>query len=428
LTNSSYVDLYYYDNSSLTLDFKEVYSWELYNLGNDTSDYLFAINRKDDYYYAKLSWFKNWIIWTWSNQVLLSSQSKADRNLPEVELNSIKVPVYQEVEINITDKVSDYGWTKWIRDIYVDFFPERDTNWDLNPKNDNDSMPNLQIFKRWDSIILKVWKFTSLLKKKIWINVIDENQNRWYTEVNLEIYSPIPEIESYDWVTISWKISEKLQWEPINFYRFRWWDLTKLWDEKDNLTVFTNKDWKYSLKTWLFEWNLTVKDKNWQQIATILEKTWKISIENSAATKYDIYVAKQENTNYPEIFIRDNKQKDIFKQELRVNWNSKVTLVNDFENLEKNWVYLKNYQNNFEFYILPENISNNPWVLVWYYSSDKNKTPIFKIYPDWRLDLPNSYKLKYGDFKNYIVISVSNESWEKLFDILYKIDADYVIN
>ena len=204
--------------------------------------------------------------------------------------------------------------------------------------------------------------------------------------------------------------------------------MTKLWDEKDNLTVFTNKDWKYSLKTWLFEWNLTVKDKNWQQIATILEKTWKISIENSAATKYDIYVAKQENTNYPEIFIRDNKQKDIFKQELRVNWNAKVTLVNDFENLEKNWVYLKNYQNNFEFYILPENISNNPWVLVWYYSSDKNKTPIFKIYPDWRLDLPNSYKLKYDDFKNYIVISVSNESWEKLFDILYKIDADYVIN
>gem|GEM_PF-5584344 len=55
MTNSSYVDLYYYDNSSLTLDFKEVYSWELYNLGNDASDYLFAINRKDDYYYAKLS-------------------------------------------------------------------------------------------------------------------------------------------------------------------------------------------------------------------------------------------------------------------------------------------------------------------------------------------------------------------------------------
>ncbi|RKW20498.1 VCBS repeat-containing protein [Candidatus Gracilibacteria bacterium] len=428
LTNSSYVDLYYYDNSSLTLDFKEVYSWELYNLGNDTSDYLFAINRKDDYYYAKLSGFKNGIVGTGSNQVLLSSQSKADRNLPEVELNSIKVPVYQEVEINITDKVSDYGGTKGIRDIYVDFFPERDTNGDLNPKNDNDSMPNLQIFKRGDSIILKVGKFTSLLKKKIGINVIDENQNRGYTEVNLEIYSPIPEIESYDGVTISGKISEKLQGEPINFYRFRGGDLTKLGDEKDNLTVFTNKDGKYSLKTGLFEGNLTVKDKNGQQIATILEKTGKISIENSAATKYDIYVAKQENTNYPEIFIRDNKQKDIFKQELRVNGNAKVTLVNDFENLEKNGVYLKNYQNNFEFYILPENISNNPGVLVGYYSSDKNKTPIFKIYPDGRLDLPNSYKLKYDDFKNYIVISVSNESGEKLFDILYKIDADYVIN
>jgi hypothetical protein len=32
---------------------------------------------------------------------------KADKNQPDIALNSIKVPVYQEVEIDITDKITE---------------------------------------------------------------------------------------------------------------------------------------------------------------------------------------------------------------------------------------------------------------------------------------------------------------------------------
>ena len=113
---------------------------------------------------------------------------------------------------------------------------------------------------------------------------------------------------------------------------------------------------------------------------------------------------------------------------MRVNWNSKVWVVNSFENLKKNGVYLKSYQNDFGYYVLPENISNNPWVYVWYRSSDSNQTPVFKIYPDGRLELPNSYNIDYSEDKDYIILKISDSSWKQLFDLLFKLDADYVIN
>jgi hypothetical protein len=36
-----------------------------------------------------------------SNQILLSPQLQADSNAPELEMNSIRVPVYQKQNINL---------------------------------------------------------------------------------------------------------------------------------------------------------------------------------------------------------------------------------------------------------------------------------------------------------------------------------------
>lgn len=429
IKDDSYIELYYYDNSELRLDFRDTYSWELYDLWYVSTEYLFSISRKNDYYYSRVNPFKNNLVWTSTDQILLSPQLKADKNTPEIALNGIKVPVYQEVEIDITDKVTEDSWLAWISKLFIDFFLETDTDWDLNTRNDDNSLPNLSVYKKEGAIYLKVWKFTSLIKKKIWINVIDENWNFWSKEIDFEIYSPIPEIESYDWVTISWRISEQLKDEPINFYKFRWWSLSKLWDEKGTLTVMTNDKWEYSLKTWLFKWWLIIKDSSWKDIASISEKTWKIELNSSSKLKYNIKALRQKDTNYPEIFIQDNSWKNIFNQILRVIWNLKVWLVTHFENIEKNWVYVKTHnQNEFWYYVLPENIRNNPWVFVWYKLSDENKNPVFQVYPDGRLEIPDSYKIIYDDYKNYIVLKILDNSWKQLFDVFYKIDADYVIN
>lgn len=426
---NSFLDIFYYDNSEIRLDFNKINSWELYDLWEKESEYLFSVNRKNDYYYAKINWFKNNILWTSTKQILLSPQLKADKNTPDIELNSIKIPVYQELDIDITDKIIEDSWIDWIKKLYIDYFLEVDRDGDLNSKNDDDSVPNLRIFKKDWKIFIKAWKFSNLVNKKIWINLIDENWNHSFKEIDFVVYAPIPEIEAFNWNIISWRISEELKDEPINFYKFRAWNLSKLWDEKWNLTVMTNEKWEFNIKTSSFKWWLTIKNSSWFVIANISEKTWKISLTQKNKLIYDVFASKQEKTNFPEILIKDKDWKNIFSQIIKVNWKSKVSLVSDFESLDFNWIYLK-LSNNFDYgnYILPENILNNPWVFVWHNKKDLNKKPIFMIYPDWRLDIPNDFKIDYSDYKDFVVLKISDKNWNNLFDILYKIDADYVVN
>lgn len=427
----SYIDLKYYDNSDFRIDFNKIYSWELYDLWLKSDSYLFSVNKPNDYYYAKINAFKNNVLWTSTEQLLLSPQLKADKNKPDISLNSIKIPIYQELNIDITGNITEDSWIDWLQKIFIDFDLDVDSNWDLNTKNDDDSSPVLNIFKKDWKIFLKAWKFTTLQKKKIWVNIVDENWNIWYKEVDFEVYSPIPEIQSYDWVTISWKISEELSNEPISFYRFRAWNLSKLWDEKENILVYTNDKWEFSLNSWTFRWGLTIKDTSWKEIASVSEKTWKISIDSKNLARYNITASLKESTNYPEIFINDKvSTKNIFSEVLSVKWNSKVSQVENFENLDKNGIYIKNYNTNenINYYILPDNIVNNPWVFVWYMKNDANQNPIIKIYPDWRIDLPKNYKINYSTYKDYVVLKIFDNSWKIIFDVLFKMDADYIIN
>jgi hypothetical protein len=39
--------------------------------------------------------------------LLLSPQLKADKNKPDISLNSIKIPIYQELNIDITGNITE---------------------------------------------------------------------------------------------------------------------------------------------------------------------------------------------------------------------------------------------------------------------------------------------------------------------------------
>jgi hypothetical protein len=61
--------------------------------------------RKNDFYYAKLNSFKDNIISTISNQILLSPQTQADNYAPTLGVNSIRIPVYQKKELDLTNYI-----------------------------------------------------------------------------------------------------------------------------------------------------------------------------------------------------------------------------------------------------------------------------------------------------------------------------------
>jgi hypothetical protein len=56
------LDITYYDNTKLSLDWKDVVSYEIYNLGSISYSYLIQLEKPNDYYYADIYNLKNDII------------------------------------------------------------------------------------------------------------------------------------------------------------------------------------------------------------------------------------------------------------------------------------------------------------------------------------------------------------------------------
>lgn len=428
--DDTYIELEYYDGSKLDLDFQYISDWELYDLGYNSENYLISVSRDNDYYYWKISSFKENINSTLSNQILLSPQLQADSNAPELEMNSIRVPVYQKQSINLNKYLYEDSWIKWIENIYMDFDLKVDSSWDWNSKNDNDSwtMPNIKFIKSEDSLVLDVWIFEELYNKKVGITIIDANWNIWYKEILFEIYSPIPEIDNYKDSNISWNINENLNDEPVSIYRIRWWMVSKI-ENTEWLNSSLSNSWSYQFlvsnnNSWL------KIEKNNTLIANVDENTWKITLKNN---NYFIDILESNNSKndsvYPKILLKDNIE-EIFFETIKVNGSKTVKVVDNFDLIKESWVYVQFLnQTNYNYYTLPENVSYNPWSLSIYRIADSTKEPLFTIFNDGRINAINSnYTLKYDYFENYVVIKLYDKNFSRdIASVLYKVDSDYII-
>jgi hypothetical protein len=66
-----------------------------------------------------------------SNQVLLSPQKESDKTSPNIDgLSRIKVPVYQEVKLDITDFIYENSGVTNLKNIFIDFDLNIDTSGD----------------------------------------------------------------------------------------------------------------------------------------------------------------------------------------------------------------------------------------------------------------------------------------------------------
>jgi hypothetical protein len=429
--DDSYIELEYYDWSKLSLDFEYISNWELYDLWYESNEYLFSMSRDNDYYYGVINWFSENIVSTSSKQTLLSPQIQADDNSPELTLNSIRVPVYQYQELDLADYIYEDSWIDAIKEAYIDFDLESDSSWDWNNVNDNDLelYNNLDVDITDENIILKLWIFEEIFEKQIWITLIDDNNNIWYSEITLDIYSPSPEINNYSDSKIQWSISEELTDEPINIYRYRWWVLTKLSDENWNDITYSD-DWDYSFD--LSEsWSWVVIKKDDLEVAHVNENTWKITLTSPF---YSIDVKESDNPDnelvYPKITITDTSG-DLFYETIKVEWNNSVKFVDDFEGLEDSWIYVQFLnKTNYNYYILPDTVSYNPWSMSIYRVTDTNKESLFTIFKDGRINTINeNYWLKYDYYDDYVVLKLIDKHFNReVASVLYKVSSDYLIN
>ncbi len=410
-STSSNIWIRYYDDSESRLDFRKIKSYILYDLGLKSDRYSINLDTQNDYFYSRLSWFKQNVFSTKTLWVLLSPQKAADKYAPEIDINSkIKVPVYSQKLVDLTDNVYEDTGISNISSFVIEWIDE----------------DKYEVRKTENSLRVNFGEFEDIFSKKIKFVITDLNWNTNSKDIDFEVYTPIPEISSYSGSEVSWFINESLSWEPINLYRFRWWVIKRLETSSGTTKVDT-----YS---WDFDFSLNNEVSNLVDVSvednlafSINENTWKIIISDPS---YSVDVSINEDS-FLEFIVSDLSGNPVFSQELKF-WetDSNIAVIDDFDDITTSWLYFKFVSDSFDYYKLPDIVEYNPWSLAIYKKTDSLKKPVFSILKDSRISIPNSsdYNINYSSYWDYILLEIADSnSSEVIWELLFRLDTSYVI-
>ncbi len=246
----------------------------------------------------------------------------------------------------------------------------------------------------------------------------------------MEVYAPWVEIDSYTWTTISWKLSDELDNQPVSLYRDRWWIISKIIDSTWSEKVYTNSSGAYTFSLATENKGLDIT-KSWEIVASINENTWKITIKNLAWANIKVIPANdtQNDKSYVKMILWDTTW-DIFYQYFDFNWLWDLSVVNNFNDISTEWIYVKEDKEDYDYYQLPLTVPYNPWVISIYSTSDSEKKALFSIFPDWRIyTKDDTYKLEYSNYWDNIVFKLYDSKkdiyvWEVLMKV---VEWNYIV-
>lgn len=426
---SSHIDIKYYDNTENNIDLRTVKQYELFDLWTKKSTYQVYTKEENDFYYSRGFAFKDWILWTKSNQAMLSPQISSDTSKSEINLDEpIKIPVYQKQTYNFTPYLYD---TTWYSDFYIDFDLNKDSDSDWDATNDRDTKEeNVQVTTK--TVKVDFGPYDEVFTKDIGITLKDLAWNITYQAAKLEVYAPNIEVNSQTWDIVTWKLDEELEEEPINLYRYRWWVISKLLNEDWQQKIYTNSTWAYTfdVKTVNDKWLSITKDSI--EIAKINENTWKISIKNLVWANIKVLSSNNElnDKSYVKIILEDNSW-EIYYEYFDFNKVWDLFVLDNFKDADNNWIYLKlNDLNNYSYYKIPVWAPYNPGAISIYSISDKDKTPLFSIYPNWEINTYwDNYELVYSEYWDNVVLKLYDKRTDKYIgEVLMKVaDWNYIV-
>jgi len=430
---SNHIDIKYYDNSKLYLDFRNYKLYNLVDLGEKNDTYFVILDAKNDLYYAKVKNFGYQIKSTYGNTVVLSPQKENDKSVPVIKLSNIRIPIYKEINFDFTPYIEDESGINSIKEIYLDTDLEKDADLDWNNENDKDIIlwvdtdKHYKISKDEDKFILTAGNFETLFEKDIKMFVVDYNDNVWDVVIKISSYSPTPDVEQTKKWELDWEISETLKNQPVTLFRYRLWSLEKVNSE----AIETDENWefKYSYNTekWL---EIKVDDK---VIAQVDEKTWFIEfISSDYNLEKNIKVImpedKEKLNNYPLITLHIDNE-DIYESYFVLPDTGEVNLVNNLDTDSKPWTYTVLLdQNNYGTYSVPANAKYNPWAVVIYSNTDSKKEPLFVVYRDWRITAKNSnYTLSVEELNKHFVYKLQYKN-NVVAKVLLQVEDNFIIN
>ena len=426
---NSHVDIRYYDGSKIQIDMRDTASYTLYDLWEIYGEsHKIRLEVPNDFYYARIAWFKDDILGTWSRQILLAPQKYSDNSAPQIGLNQkIRIPVYQSQIVDLTPYIYEDGWFAGIAEVRVDFDLTLDSDSDGDSTNDEDS-ENISITHTAARIAIEFGPYDELFTKNIQIILIDDNGNIGSKEVEFEVYAPAPQIETIEDHIISWQIDETLLDEPVRLYRYRGWIVEKLQKADGWDLVETDVDGNYDFET---TWSGTglVLTSSWSTVATIDEYTGKIELKHILSSTRVLPSSNSENSSvYPEIQIL-YAGNVIFRQFVKMP-KREARIVSWFTDLEEIGTYMKVIdQDRFNTFRVPLGVPYNPGSVSLYLSRDSEKKAVMTIFHDGRIDIKhNRYKLEYRSFwEKTSLVLVEKGTNIDIARIVYHLQASYIL-
>ena len=407
LTTNSHIDISYYEDSEIWIDFRDVNSYEFYDLGYKSNDYLIRLEVENDYLYSRIYALQDDLIWTKSNQVLLAPQIESDLIAPELNFRgTIEIPIYQKIPVDFSEYLYEASGIDDIVDISLTGIPDDKYTVDRSP---------------W-KVRIEFGEFDEMFESKLDFTLIDENWNIWTDSIDFEVYTPTPEIASYtDWY-IKGAIDEEITDMPITLYRIRWGSIKRL---TNDVTMTTE---------WIFNFEVPEEDtqtlsfqSDWEKVFSVNEETWKIGDE----VPLDNIEVKISDEDYiPTIIVSNDIGESIFYEKIILDWENDIILVDSFKDIDADGLYVNILNKaDFAYYIIPEWVPYNPWALVIYRQADVNKEPLFVIFKDGRIDTINdSYTLEYTSYDDYVVFKLIDGHYdEEVARVLYKVNTIYLI-
>jgi hypothetical protein len=259
---------------------------------------------------------------------LLSPQRAADKEGPLVNYGDvIRIPVYQTQKLNLVPYVVDISG---VSNIWIDSDLTKDTDGDGDTKNDKDSLDPNTIYgiKKGNTLYdLNIGPFDTLSMKKIRLFAEDSNKNISSRDITLTVYAPVPEIKTLSGSTVSGMLNEVLENEPIDIFRLRNSNLTRIQSTASG-AFYTKTDGTFTLST-----NNTsgiVLTQSGQNIATIDERTGKIFLED---TSFHVIAVPATKDSPLRIQILDTKGEIVFSEKIDISTASNIEQVPNFDHI-----------------------------------------------------------------------------------------------
>ena len=430
LDESSHIDIRFEDESLRQIDFRDITSYTLYDLGRDYGDsYTMRLDMENDFYYGRLQTFSQDTFSTYSKQTLFAPQSESDLTAPQIGLGQkIRVPVYQEYDFDLTPYIYEDGGLSGISEVSLDMDLEVDSDGDGDLGNDIDNT-NLSIRQTAAEIVLTFGPYDELFTREVSLAVTDNNDNTSRRNITLEVYAPNPIIDAVEENNIiSWKINEVLTEEPVRLYRYRGWFIEKLQRSDGSDIILTDDSGNYNFETSRTSSWLVLKQAG-TTIASIDEYTWKIDTL-WALTDIEVLASNVDGSNslYPELQIL-YAGKPVFRQFIKVP-EGEIHLRSSFDDVSDMGLALRiTDQERYNTFRIPLWTSYNPWSVSVYITSDDTKSPVMTVFRDGRVNIDNTrYRLEYRTvWEKFSFILMQKWTNTEIAELLYTLDASYIL-